>query len=61
MNPCSLTACVVLMSSLWGQNNSARFPESEPGIAVQSGQRPRIGLVLEGGGALGFAHVGVIK
>jgi len=23
--------------------------------------RPRIGLVLEGGGALGFAHVGVIE
>lgn len=23
--------------------------------------RPKIGLVLEGGGALGFAHVGVLK
>jgi NTE family protein len=25
------------------------------------GSRPRIGLVLEGGGALGFAHIGVLK
>jgi NTE family protein len=26
-----------------------------------SGEKPRIGLVLEGGGALGFAHIGVIE
>lgn len=28
--------------------------------AVEKPARPRIGLVLEGGGALGFAHIGVI-
>src|SRR5271170_2037167 len=28
--------------------------------APTSGQRPKIGLVLQGGGALGLAHVGVI-
>jgi NTE family protein len=31
-----------------------------PGVAEEP-QRPRIGLVLSGGGALGTAHVGVIK
>src|SRR5208283_3293642 len=46
--------CVFLMSSLWAQDNPA-------GIAPPEIQRPRIGLVLEGGGALGLAHVGVIK
>ena len=30
-------------------------------IAVAAQARPRIGLVLEGGGALGFAHIGVIQ
>ena len=29
--------------------------------AVPGGSRPRVALVLEGGGALGLAHVGVIK
>jgi NTE family protein len=36
---------------------SAAPPESAPSPP----QRPRIGLVLSGGGALGLAHVGVIK
>ena len=30
-------------------------------LAQSQTPRPRIGLVLEGGGALGFAHIGVIK
>ncbi|OSZ73083.1 patatin-like phospholipase family protein [Hydrogenophaga sp. IBVHS1] len=34
----------------------AQAPASTPGV-----ERPRIGLVLSGGGARGFAHVGVIK
>ena len=29
--------------------------------AAAAGQRPRIGLVLSGGGALGVAHVGVLE
>jgi NTE family protein len=29
--------------------------------AVAAGERPRVGLVLSGGGARGFAHVGVLK
>jgi len=32
-----------------------------PGSSQSSDNRPRIGLVLSGGGALGMAHVGVIK
>jgi len=33
--------------------------ESAP--PFESSQRPKIGLVLSGGGALGFAHIGVLK
>lgn len=32
-----------------------------PGSAPGAENRPRIGLVLEGGGALGFAHLGVLE
>lgn len=34
---------------------------AEPGFDVKTGQRPKIALVLGGGAARGFAHVGVIK
>jgi len=34
-------------------------PETDP--AVKNKQRPKIGLVLSGGGARGFAHIGVLK
>jgi NTE family protein len=34
---------------------------SLPGFAQQAGPPPKIGLVLEGGGALGLAHVGVLQ
>jgi len=34
-------------------------PETDP--AAKNSQRPKIGLVLSGGGARGFAHVGVLK
>ena len=30
-------------------------------LTAQPAKRPKIGLVLEGGGALGFAHIGVLK
>lgn len=50
--------CVLCLSSLWAQETSGSgpLPEKAPGK-----QRPRIGLVLEGGGALGLAHMGVIQ
>ena len=31
------------------------------GLSGQTGDRPKIGLVLSGGGAKGMAHVGVLK
>lgn len=42
---------------------SARAENAAHGITVrgQSPARPRIGVALEGGGALGFAHVGVLE
>jgi NTE family protein len=50
---------VLLLSSLWAQETPTSGNEVEK---VGSGKpRPRIGLVLEGGGALGLAHVGVIE
>ncbi|HXV39370.1 MAG TPA: patatin-like phospholipase family protein, partial [Steroidobacteraceae bacterium] len=33
----------------------------EPAAGSDAGARPRIGLVLSGGGARGLAHVGVLK
>lgn len=38
----------------------AQIPAESPAAAA-SGERPRVGLVLSGGGARGFAHVGVLK
>ena len=38
----------------------AQSPAAPPAAAA-SGERPRVGLVLSGGGARGFAHVGVLK
>ena len=61
MKLCSLAMGVVMVSSLWAQGNPAAAPGPESGDAMSGRQRPRIGLVLEGGGALGLAHVGVIK
>ena len=35
--------------------------EDQDGIAERKSSRPKIGLVLSGGGARGFAHIGVLK
>lgn len=49
---------ISLVASLWAQES----PSSSPPENVPSAfHRPRIGLVLEGGGALGLAHVGVLQ
>ena len=54
---------VMLLSSLWAQDTpgAGAQPPAKTVAAASGSQRPRIGLVLEGGGALGLAHVGVIK
>lgn len=31
------------------------------GVSAQESQRPKVGLVLSGGGAKGLAHIGVLK
>jgi NTE family protein len=52
--------CAVLLSHLlWSQNASDARSQNVDNAG--SRKRPRVGLVLEGGGALGLAHVGVIK
>ncbi len=63
----SLAVSVLFLSSLWAQDNPASVnppdvpPEVKKAADAPGSPRPRIGLVLEGGGALGLAHVGVIK
>src|ERR1035441_302823 len=55
--------CLLLLSSLWAQDNTSGIaqPDAKKAAVASGSRRPRIGLVLEGGGALGLAHVGVIK
>ncbi|HYU45267.1 MAG TPA: patatin-like phospholipase family protein [Terriglobales bacterium] len=57
MKLCRFAMMVLLAASGWGQEN-ARAARNEGSPAKH---RPRIGLALEGGGALGLAHVGVIQ
>ncbi|OAD41440.1 hypothetical protein LPB72_13015 [Hydrogenophaga crassostreae] len=47
--------------SLTGQAHATSLAPAPDGIAAPLAHRPRIGLVLSGGGARGFAHVGVLK
>jgi NTE family protein len=63
MKLCSFAVCVMLLSSLWAQDTpgGAAPPDVKKVPPASNSQRLRIGLVLEGGGALGLAHVGVIK
>jgi len=49
-------ACLAALSPALAQQNSAEQPAPQAGAA-----RPRIGLVLSGGGARGAAHIGVLK
>ncbi len=51
---CGLCACLALLPGSSGATDQST-------IAAPGGQRPRIGLVLAGGGAKGGAHVGVLK
>ncbi|MFV2003684.1 MAG: patatin-like phospholipase family protein [Gammaproteobacteria bacterium] len=40
--------------------NTQTNPEANPAVTTTT-ERPKIGLVLSGGGARGFAHIGVLK
>ncbi len=52
--PAFLSSFLLLCSTCLAQENSAT-PQPAPAT------RPRIGVALEGGGALGLAHIGVLK
>jgi NTE family protein len=51
---------VVFLGSARGQDTSAP-PAPAPRPPVEPGHRPRVGLALSGGGALGLAEIGVIQ
>ena len=63
----ALAAAAVLASSIWALAGTARA--ADPPVAAPDAQvpapdamrRPRICLVLSGGGARGMAHIGVLK
>ena len=50
-----------LFTSIWGLLLVALFLFSFQNSLAQEQKRPKIGLVLSGGGAKGFAHIGVLK
>lgn len=54
-------ALVLLAVALHGQQPVLPPPTPEPLPAAQTAPRPVIGLALEGGGALGLAHIGVLQ
>ncbi len=51
-----LVQCLAMVAAA-----SAFAAEAPPGAAAPPAARPRVGLVLSGGGARGAAHVGVLK
>jgi NTE family protein len=53
-----LLVVLLCSSPVWSQE--AQAPQPSPTPSAQA-PRPTIGLVLEGGGALGLAHVGVLR
>ncbi len=57
MKLCRFAVVVLLAASVWAQENAPAVRNE----GLPAKHRPRIGLVLEGGGALGLAHVGVIQ
>lgn len=55
----ALVALVALVPPAWSQPAApTSLPTAVPALAAD---RPKVGLVLSGGGARGFAHVGVLK
>ena len=56
-----LIACFLPFEALGQAAPAASASASTPMPRHPDGTRPRIGLVLSGGGARGFAHVGVLK
>jgi NTE family protein len=61
----TLLTATLFATAAWGQQSSSAPPQSAPAAsplpAIVPAGRPSIGLALEGGGALGLAHVGVLQ
>lgn len=53
--------CALLLSTLLTSVLRSQEGAAIPGSSAPGQHRPRIALVLEGGGALGLAHIGVIR
>jgi NTE family protein len=55
----------VICAAFWLAATAVTFaqdtPDTAPAAAAAPPHRPRIGLVLSGGGARGFAHIGILK
>src|ERR1700752_3583312 len=58
--PALIISWLLLMSSIGAQTRSM-FQLDSRKVSSPNQSRPRIGLVLSGGGARGWAHVGVLK
>src|SRR6476661_7722169 len=59
---CLCAFLVVIISVLFSRAQETSEPQRNPAPAVvQAPKRASIGLALEGGGALGLAHVGVLQ
>lgn len=56
-----LRACVLLFAMLFNTSLQGREPASTQADPAKSARRPRIGLALSGGSALGLAHLGVLR
>src|SRR5262249_42311072 len=54
----SLLLCPIFACAQAGRTLPTRAPS---GRQVEGQRRPRIGIALEGGGALGLAHIGVLQ
>lgn len=52
---------IALLCSLTAPSPSMAEPAAKAKASSSQAKRPKIGLVLEGGGAKGFAHVGVLR
>lgn len=56
----TILLCVCLAPSAFPQTLTPSFTQTSPDTAKPA-QRPKIGVALEGGGALGLAHIGVLE
>ena len=57
----ALTLILAFIATLLPLASAAQQIDSELGVTPEPKKRPKIALVLSGGGARGFAHIGVLK